>query len=82
MFIDEGMCDFSETIVSVDPSGRGSDETVAMCTVLKLMVMSLFVICEPIEMAILMTPSPILFVLVRSTKLQQDSSLNLTSVME
>ena len=30
MFIDEGMCDFSETIVSVDPSGRGSDETVAM----------------------------------------------------
>jgi hypothetical protein len=23
------MCDFSETIVSVDPSGRGSDETVA-----------------------------------------------------
>lgn len=29
MFIDEGMCDFSETIVSVDPSGRGSDETVA-----------------------------------------------------
>jgi hypothetical protein len=30
MFIDEGMCDFSETIVSVDPSGRGSDETVAI----------------------------------------------------
>ena len=30
MFIDEGMCDFSETIVSVDPSGRGSDETVAV----------------------------------------------------
>ncbi len=30
MFIDEGMCDFAETIVSVDPSGRGSDETVAM----------------------------------------------------
>ena len=29
MFIDEGMCDFNETIVSVDPSGRGSDETVA-----------------------------------------------------
>jgi hypothetical protein len=29
MYIDEGMCDFSETIVSVDPSGRGSDETVA-----------------------------------------------------
>jgi len=30
MFIDEGMCDFQETIVSVDPSGRGSDETVAV----------------------------------------------------
>ena len=30
MFIDEGMCDFSETIVSVDPSGRGTDETVAV----------------------------------------------------
>ena len=30
MFIDEGMCDYSETIVSVDPSGRGSDETVAV----------------------------------------------------
>ena len=29
MFIDEGMCDYSETIVSVDPSGRGSDETCA-----------------------------------------------------
>ena len=30
MFIDEGMCEYSETIVSVDPSGRGSDETVAI----------------------------------------------------
>ena len=30
MFIDEGMCDYQETIVSVDPSGRGSDETVAV----------------------------------------------------
>lgn len=30
MFIDEGMCDYSETIVSVDPSGRGADETVAV----------------------------------------------------
>ena len=30
MYIDEGMCDFSETIVSVDPSGRGTDETVAV----------------------------------------------------
>ena len=30
MFIDEGMVEFAETIVSVDPSGRGSDETVAM----------------------------------------------------
>ena len=30
MFIDEGMVDFQETIVSVDPSGRGSDETVAV----------------------------------------------------
>ena len=30
MFIDEGMCDYSETIVSVDPSGRGTDETVAI----------------------------------------------------
>ena len=29
MFIDEGMCDFSETIISIDPSGRGLDETVA-----------------------------------------------------
>ena len=30
MYIDEGMCDFSETIVSIDPSGRGADETVAV----------------------------------------------------
>lgn len=30
MFIDEGICPFSETIVSCDPSGRGSDETVAV----------------------------------------------------
>jgi hypothetical protein len=30
MFIDEGICSYSETIVSVDPSGRGSDETVAV----------------------------------------------------
>ena len=30
MFIDEGMCDYQETIVSVDPSGRGADETVAV----------------------------------------------------
>ena len=30
MFIDEGMCEYNETIVSVDPSGRGSDETVAV----------------------------------------------------
>lgn len=29
MFIDEGICPYDETIVSVDPSGRGSDETVA-----------------------------------------------------
>ena len=29
MFIDEGMVPFSETIISVDPSGRGADETVA-----------------------------------------------------
>ena len=28
MFIDEGMDDYAETIVSVDPSGRGTDETV------------------------------------------------------
>ena len=30
MFIDEGMVEYQETIVSVDPSGRGSDETVAV----------------------------------------------------
>jgi hypothetical protein len=30
MYIDEGMCDYAETIVSVDPSGRGTDETVAV----------------------------------------------------
>ena len=30
MYIDEGMCDYQETIVSVDPSGRGTDETVAV----------------------------------------------------
>ncbi len=30
MFIDEGMCEYNETILSVDPSGRGSDETVAV----------------------------------------------------
>ena len=30
MYIDEGICPYSETIVSVDPSGRGSDETVAI----------------------------------------------------
>jgi len=30
MFIDEGVCPYSETIVSVDPSGRGTDETVAV----------------------------------------------------
>ena len=30
MFIDEGMCEYQETIVSVDPSGRGTDETVAV----------------------------------------------------
>ena len=30
MFIDEGMVEFAETIISVDPSGRGSDETVAV----------------------------------------------------
>ena len=29
MFIDEGITPYSETIVSIDPSGRGSDETVA-----------------------------------------------------
>ena len=30
MYIDEGMVDYQETIVSVDPSGRGTDETVAV----------------------------------------------------
>ena len=30
MYIDEGVCEYNETIVSVDPSGRGSDETVAV----------------------------------------------------
>ena len=30
MYIDEGIVPFSETIVSVDPSGRGTDETVAV----------------------------------------------------
>jgi hypothetical protein len=30
MYIDEGVCEYSETIVSVDPSGRGTDETVAV----------------------------------------------------
>lgn len=30
MFIDAACCDFSETIVSLDPSGRGLDETVAV----------------------------------------------------
>ena len=30
MFIDENFCEFNETIVSVDPSGRGADETVAI----------------------------------------------------
>ena len=30
MYIDEGMCEYQETIVSVDPSGRGTDETVAV----------------------------------------------------
>jgi len=29
MFIEEGICPYGETIVSVDPSGRGTDETVA-----------------------------------------------------
>jgi hypothetical protein len=29
MFIDEGIVPYSETIVSIDPSGRGADETVA-----------------------------------------------------
>lgn len=30
MFIDEGIVPYSETVVSVDPSGRGADETVAV----------------------------------------------------
>jgi hypothetical protein len=30
MFIDAACCDYSETIVSLDPSGRGLDETVAV----------------------------------------------------
>ena len=30
MFIDEGMCEYDETIVACDPSGRGTDETVAV----------------------------------------------------
>ena len=30
MFIDEGIVPFAETIVSVDPSGRGTDETTAV----------------------------------------------------
>ena len=30
MYIDEGIVPYQETIVSVDPSGRGSDETVAV----------------------------------------------------
>lgn len=30
MFIDAACCDYSETIVSIDPSGRGLDETVAV----------------------------------------------------
>jgi hypothetical protein len=30
MYVDEGICEYQETIVSVDPSGRGSDETVAI----------------------------------------------------
>ena len=30
MYIDEGISPYSETIVSVDPSGRGTDETVAV----------------------------------------------------
>lgn len=29
MFIDAGICEYSETIISIDPSGRGLDETVA-----------------------------------------------------
>tara|TARA_R100001463_G_scaffold8400_1_gene25761 strand:- start:2313 stop:4034 length:1722 start_codon:yes stop_codon:yes gene_type:complete len=30
MYIEEGVCPYDETIVSVDPSGRGTDETVAV----------------------------------------------------
>ena len=30
MYIDEGICSYDETIVSVDPSGRGADETTAV----------------------------------------------------
>jgi hypothetical protein len=30
MFIDAACCDYTETIVSIDPSGRGLDETVAV----------------------------------------------------
>ena len=30
MFIDEGMCEYDESIVFCDPSGRGTDETVAV----------------------------------------------------
>ena len=30
MFIDEGMCEYDETICACDPSGRGTDETVAV----------------------------------------------------
>ena len=30
MFIDEGICEYQETIISVDPSGRGADETAAV----------------------------------------------------
>lgn len=30
MFIDAAACDYAETIVSIDPSGRGLDETVAV----------------------------------------------------
>ena len=56
MYIDEGICPYNETIVSVDPSGRGTDETVAV-VLARLMVMSLFVICVLSVMVILMTPS-------------------------
>jgi hypothetical protein len=30
MFVDEGIIPYAETIVAIDPSGRGADETVAM----------------------------------------------------